>query len=103
MAVAPTGADDDGTAVGPTDGGAVRRQLERFAGRDRVTEAPDGTLTAAFSRSASFAVDTAGRVESGMPLHGFEGAAEELRFDHDDGTIRVIAGDETVRYTFRRP
>ena len=92
---------DAGTAVDPTDRETLREHLERFAGEDRVTEATDGTLVAEFERSATFSIDPAGRVAGGMPLHGFEGAAAALRFDHDDGEIHVTG--DAVSYTFRRP
>jgi len=94
---------DGGTAVEPTDRNALRTHLEQFAGEGRVTERSDGTLVAQFSQSTRFAVDTDGRVESGMPLHGFDGPADRLRFDHERGEIHVSADDGAVGYTFRRP
>ncbi len=99
----PTPRADGGTTVDPTDREVLRQHLERFAGRDSVTESPDGTLTAEFSRSTFFSVDAEGRVDSGMPLHGFDGTADELRFDHDAAEVHVRADDAAVRYTFRRP
>jgi len=89
--------------VDPTDREALRQHLERFAGAESVVEATDGTLTAEFSRSTTFAVAPDGRVESEMPLHGFGGPADEVRFDHDAGEIHVTAENEAVSYTFRRP
>ncbi|MFC6757764.1 MULTISPECIES: hypothetical protein [Haloarcula] len=94
---------DGGETVDPTDREPLRKHLEQFAGTDRVTETRDGTLFVEFSRSAFFSVDAEGCVDSGMPLHGFDGPADELRFDHDAGEIHVRADDATVTYTFRRP
>ena len=94
-------AADGGTTVNPSDRGALRDYLKQFAGADRVTERGDGTLVAEFSGSTYFSVDPDGRVEGGMPLHGFDGPADELRFDHERGEIHVSAGG--VSYTFRRP
>jgi len=94
---------DGGTAVDPADREGLRKHLEQFAGPDRVTEAADGTLAAEFSGSAYFAVDPDGRVEGGMPLHGFDGPADELRFDHEAGEIHVSADEGAISYTFRRP
>ena len=91
------------TAVDPTDRETLQRHLEQFAGEDRVTEAADGTLTAEFSGSTYFSVDSDSRVSGGMPLHGFEGVTDRLRFDHEQGEIHVSADNGAVRYTFRRP
>ena len=96
-------ATDGGTGVDPTDRETLRDHLERFAGEDRVTESADGTLTADFSASTYFTVGADGHVESGMPLHGFDGPADRLRFDYDGGEIRVSADDGAVNYAFRRP
>jgi len=103
VGMAPTPRADGGTVVDPTDRETLRRHLELFAGRERVSEAPDGTLTAEFGRATFFAVGAEGRVDSGMPLHGFDGPAGELRFDHDADEIHVTAENEAVSYTFRRP
>lgn len=92
---------DGGTAVDPTDRVALRQHLERFAGAERVTERADGTLIAVFSGSTHLSVDSAGRVEGGMPLHTFDGGTDELRFDHERGEVHVAAGE--TDYTFRRP
>jgi hypothetical protein len=96
-------ATDTDPTVDPDDREALRDHLERFAGTDRVNEASDGTLAAEFSASTYFAVDPEGRVEGEMALHGFDGPADELRFDHERGEIRVSAADSAVDYTFRRP
>jgi len=96
-------ATDGGTAVDPADREALRDHLEQFAGADRVRETEDGTLAAEFGGSTQFSVDPDGRVEGGMPLHGFDGPADRLQFDHDAGEIHVSAGDGAVSYTFRRP
>ena len=92
---------DGGTTVDPADRESLRRNLEQFAGAERVHEDADGTLVAEFSGSTCFSVSPAGRVSSGMPLHGFEGPADTLRFDHDSGRIRVTV--DAASYTFRRP
>ena len=94
---------DDDTAVEPTDRAALRDHFERFAGRESVTETDDGTLRAEFSRSTFVAVDPDGRISTGMPLHGFEGPADRMVFDHEDGELHVSAGGDDVAYTFRRP
>jgi hypothetical protein len=94
---------DRATTVDPADRETLRDHLERFAGADRVTEAADGTLVAEFSGSTQFSVGPDGRVEGGMPLHGFEGAADRLQFDHDADEIHVSADDGAVSYTYRRP
>jgi len=94
---------DGGTTVDPTDRETLRAHLEQFAGEDRVTESADGTLTADFSASTYVAVGPEGRVEGGMPLHGFDGPADRLRFDHESGEIHVSAEEGAVCYTFRRP
>ncbi|WP_226012689.1 hypothetical protein [Halomicrobium salinisoli] len=89
--------------VDPRDRATLRRHLERF-GRD-VVEREDGTLAARFRGSTEFAVDPAGRVEAGMPLHQFDGVAEGLVFDHEAGTVTAVAGEgaDAVEYTFRAP
>jgi hypothetical protein len=40
-----------------------------------------------------------------MPLHGFEGPADRLLFDHERGevTVELDDDDRTLSYTFRRP
>lgn len=93
---------DSGSTVDPADSEAVRDHLERFAGAATVTEADNGTLTAEFSVSTFVSVTPEGHVTTGMPLHGFEGHAESLRFDHDAGELHVTAGG-AISYTFRRP
>ncbi|WP_225333870.1 hypothetical protein [Halomicrobium urmianum] len=89
--------------VDPHDRPTLRRHLDRF-GRD-VVEREDGTLVARFRGSTEFAVDPTGRVEAGMPLHQFDGAADGLVFDHEAGTVTVVAGEgtEPLEYTFRAP
>ncbi|MDS0283116.1 hypothetical protein [Haloarcula onubensis] len=94
---------DGAAAVDPMAREDLRGHLEQFAGADRVTESGNGTLAVEFSGSTYFLVDPDGRVEGGMPLHGFDGPADELQFDHEHGEIHVSAGDGAVSYTFRRP
>ena len=94
---------DDSATVDPTDRERLRRHLERFATPDNVTEDSEGTLTARFSSSTYVSITPDGHVRTGMPLHAFDGPAEELEFDHGDGELRVVTGEETVSYTFRRP
>ncbi|WP_324757529.1 hypothetical protein [Haloarcula montana] len=91
---------DGGTAVDPTDSATVRDHLSRFAGVD-VERDDDGTLRATFGRSTFVAVAPDGTVTTGMPLHGFDGPAERLIFDHEAGALRIEA--DGVSYTFRRP
>jgi hypothetical protein len=99
----PTAVADGGTAVDPSDHDALREHLEQFAGEDRVTESVNGTLAVEFSESTFFLVDPDGRVQGGMALHGFDGPADEIRFDHEAGEIHVSADKGAVDYTFRRP
>ncbi len=89
--------------VDPRDRPTLRRHLERF-GRD-VVEREDGTLAARFGGTTRFAVDPEGHVEAGMPLHEFDGIAEGLVFDHEAGTVTVVAGEgaDALEYTFRAP
>ena len=94
------GTSDSGTGVDPTDTDAVRQNLERFAGADRVTER-DGALVADFRGVTHVTVRPDGRIETGMPLHEFAGVADRLVFDHDAGELRVER--EGTDYTFRRP
>jgi len=94
---------DGGTAVDPADRAALRDHLEQFAGAHRVTESVNGTLAVEFSQSTYFLVDPDGCVQGGMPLHGFDGPADRLQFDHEAGEIHVSADDSAVSYTFRRP
>jgi len=91
------------TPVDPTDSGALRTALERFA--PSVTEREDGSLVAEFGGTAHFAVEPDGSVDAGMPLHDFDGPAERLVFDHDDGAVDVEfgTGGDAFVYTFRRP
>ncbi|MFC6976140.1 hypothetical protein ACFQL1_17940 [Halomicroarcula sp. GCM10025709] len=92
---------DGGTAVDPRDRDALSEHLRRFAGDGEVDEAGDGTLRVRFGRSTFVAVAPDGTVTTGMPLHGFDGTAERLVFDHDAGELHVAA--DGVSYTFRRP
>jgi len=94
---------EDDETVDPTERERLRDHLEEFAGEDRVTESVNGTLTVEFNQSTYFLVDPDGRVQGGMPLHGFDGPVDELRFDHQSGEIHVSADDGAVSYTFRRP
>lgn len=93
-------ATDGGTTVDPTDTDAVRQNLERFAGADRVTER-DGALVADFRGVTHVTVHPDGRIETGMPLHEFAGEADRLVFAHDAGELRVER--DGTDYTFRRP
>jgi hypothetical protein len=91
---------DGGTAVDATDTEAVRRNLERFAGADRVSERDDAVV-ADFRGVTHVTVHPDGRIETGMPLHEFAGTADRLVFDHDAGELHVER--EGTSYTFRRP
>ncbi|WP_123537313.1 hypothetical protein [Halosimplex salinum] len=93
----------DPTVVDPTDREAVRRNLERFAGADAVTEREDGSLVADFRGVTHVTVRPDGRIETGMPLHEFAGAPDRLVFDHDAGELRAEGEAGGVAYTFRRP
>jgi len=93
---------DDATAVDPTDREAVRSHLERFAGAGALRERSDGALVADFRGVTHVTISADGRIETGMPLHEFAGAPDQLVFDHDNGEIHVEIGDG-VAYTFRRP
>lgn len=55
--------------------------------------------TCEFGGPTRFAVTRDGRVDTGMPLHEFEGVARRLAFT--ENAVRVIGDD--VAYTFRRP
>jgi hypothetical protein len=92
-----------GTAVDPMDRASLRGHLERFAGTGNVIEAEDGTLKAEFSSSTFVVVDAEGHVSTGMPLHGFDGPADRLVFDHEDGELHVSASGDEIAYIFRRP
>ena len=95
---------DGGRVVVPvSDRERVREQLQRFCGD--AFEADDGSLTCDFDGVTRFTVLPDGRVDSGMPLHSFEGPADRLTFDHERGEVTVERdwGDGTTSYTFRRP
>lgn len=68
-------------------------------GQFRV-ETVDGTERAVCEfGTASLVVGADGRVEGGMPLHGFEGRATELVFE---GTAVRVRGED-LNYVYRRP
>jgi len=96
-------ADDDPVTVDPADRGAVRRNLERFAGPDSVSDRDDGALVAQFRGVTHVTVTADGRIETGMALHEFAGAPDRLVFDHGAGELRVEDADGDTSYTFRRP
>jgi len=97
-----TGSEPDGQLrVDPTDTDAVRRNLERFADTDAVSVGEDGAVVADFRGVTHVTVHPDGRIETGMPLHEFAGAADRLVFDHDGGELHVER--EGTNYTFRRP
>lgn len=87
----------------PTDRAAIRRNLERFAGADAVSERSDGALVADFRGVTHVTITPDGRVETGMPLHEFAGAPDRLVFDHENGELRAETADGDTSYTFRRP
>lgn len=94
---------DDRVTLDPTDRAAVRRNLERFAGVDSVSERSDGALVADFRGVTHVKITRDGRIETGMPLHEFAGEPHRLVFDHGDGELRVETADSDTSYTFRRP
>jgi len=96
---------DGGHVVVPlSDRRSLRAELERFAG-EALREGSNGTLACDFAGVTHFTVLPDGRVDAGMPLHGFEGLADRLVFDHerDEVTVESDAGEQTLTYTFRRP
>jgi len=93
---------DDRATIDPTDRAAVRRNLERFASPEAVSERADGALVADFRGVTHVTVTTDGRIETGMALHEFAGAPDRLVFDHGAGELRV-EGEDEASYTFRRP
>ncbi len=96
--------DGDTVVVPLSDGASLRSELDRFAG-SAFRERSDGSLACEFPGVTHFTVLPDGRVDSGMPLHSFEGPADRLVFDHERGevTVELDTGDETLSYTFRRP
>ncbi|MFB6219150.1 MAG: hypothetical protein ABEH77_08270 [Halobacteriaceae archaeon] len=89
------------TEVPIEDWAAVVEHLRRFGAPGEVT-VEDGRVAVSVG-SSRVAVTRDGRVETGMPLHGFEKAGvETLGFDHDAGRLRVQGADGLV-YEFRRP
>ncbi len=98
-------ATDGGRVVVPvSDSASVRRELDRFAG-NAFQEREDGSLSCDFAGVTHFTVLPDGRVDTGMPLHSFQGPADRLVFDHERGevTVELDADDRTLAYTFRRP
>ncbi len=101
--------DGAGVTVAVAAFDAVREHLrawcEAGGGECRV-ESVDGVERAVcdFGR-ATFAVTAEGRVEAGMPLHGFEGHADRLVFEADEpagaDAVRVVGPD--LEYVYRRP
>jgi len=96
--------DSDRVVVPVSDHASLRSELDRFAG-GAFREREDGSLTCDFAGVTHFTVLPDGRVDSGMPLHSFQGPADRLVFDHERGEVTVErdTGDETLAYTFRRP
>lgn len=94
---------DHRVTLDPTDRAAVRRNLERFASADAVSERQDGALVADFRGVTHVTITPEGRVETGMPLHEFAGEPARLVFDHAEGELHVETGDGDTSYTFRRP
>ncbi|MFC4989516.1 MULTISPECIES: hypothetical protein [Saliphagus] len=75
-------------------------QLRRFADGAETT-VDDDRIRIEFG-SAHVEIGREGRVETGMPLHGFEREGDaEFVVDHEAGTLTVEG--ETTSYTFRRP
>jgi len=94
---------DEPVTVDPSDRAAVRRNLERFASPEAVSERSDGALVAEFRGVTHVTVRANGRIETGMPLHEFAGEPERIVFDHEHGELRVEDADGDTSYTFRRP
>jgi hypothetical protein len=96
--------DGGRVVVSLSDRASLRREFERFAA-GAFEERSDGTLACDFAGVTHFTVLPDGRVDTGMPLHSFEGPADRLVFDHERGevTVEFDAGEETLAYTFRRP
>lgn len=94
--------EDGGTVVPVTDFERARAALRDWCGEAGSVERRrrDGVawVVCEFGR-ARFAVGADGRVEGGMPLHGFEGRAERLVVADD--AVRVLGPD--LEYVFRRP
>lgn len=91
--------EDERVTVEATDWDAVTAELQRFC--ESGTYHTDSDVASCTVGDATFEVYSNGRVEGGMPLHGFDGEAETLTFDHREGTI--TAEGEGMSYTFRRP
>ena len=96
--------DGDRVVVPLSDRASVRSELDRFAGT-ALLEREDGTLSCDFAGVTHFTVLPDGRVDTGMPLHSFEGPADRLVLDHERGevTVELDTADRMLAYTFRRP
>ncbi len=85
--------------------GHLAAWCETGGGEFRV-ETVDGVERAVcdFGR-ATFAVTEDGRVDAGMPLHGFDGRVDRLAFEGTEpasaDAVRVVGPD--VEYVYRRP
>lgn len=93
--------DDSYTEVAVADWESVIEQLRRFGEPGTVEVEADRVAVSV--GGASVTVTRDGRVETGMPLHGFRlEETETVEFDHDAGQLRVRGSDGLV-YEFRRP
>lgn len=82
------------------DWASVEDHLREFAEDGEITESDDGIAVTV--GNARFSVTRDGRVEAGMPLHGFEdGGVDALYFDRAHDRIRIEGGD--LSYEFRKP
>jgi hypothetical protein len=89
------------TAVPVADWPTVVEHLRRF-GEPGTVDVDTDRVAVSVGRS-SVTVTREGRVETGMPLHGFRREdVDTLEFDHEAGTLRIRDGDGLV-YEFRRP
>ena len=100
---------DAGPTVPVTEFDAVREHLAAWCeagGGEVYEETVDGVerVVCDFGR-ATFAVTTDGRVDAGMPLHGFDGGADRLVFEGETparaDAVRVVGPD--LSYVYRRP
>lgn len=93
-------ADDEPVSVPLSAWDDVVEQLRRFGDPGEVT-VDDDVVTVRVG-SSHVTVHRDGRVDTGMPQHGFEKAdVSTLQFDHEAGVLRIEDDDE--RYEFRRP
>jgi hypothetical protein len=93
--------DDDYTEVAVADWERVVEHLRRF-GEPGTVDVEDDRVTVSVG-GASATVTRDGRVETGMPLHGFRlEETDVVEFDHDAGHLRV-RGPDGLAYEFRRP